>query len=569
MSSRLRELLPTVMGQAGRPTAAPAPTNSLLAVSICIQNYLMKHPGSAYANQDRYHYLDDYRCFIVGLLDPGQPGEGLSVAQLAEASSIPLGTLKSWFSSPRLSEPEATPPQSLRQEHQHQIIMLYQSWKGPFKAFCRFVREEHRLNYGDTAIGTLLHQAGVRRRKSSRSETPNRGSYRKLFPGAQWLGDGSIMKVQFIPVQWGMDTFIFNLEAILDVSSDALVGLTISDVEDEAAVLSAFQDAITSAGKPPLSLSLDNKPCNHTPAIGEATRGVDTTLLTTTPNRAQSKAPIEGAFGNFKQCLPEIVIWGDNPREQARRALQLVVMAWARGRNGRPRKKLGDTAPADYYLAANPTPEEIAEARRYIEEQRRKQEAMRRTREERADPIKLEFLKQTLSDLNIADPNHRLAIDLAYFSRDSIVDGVGIFQAKRKLGTIPDGADPGRYLRGIIQKAYDQAEAILSGEFHIENRQRLRDLTLRGLNVQVQEIRRQFSQTEQLLPAFIDRALVAPSTIDYHFWAIQCAETLSALPIEMRPTLYRGATRRIAATYRADRSRKQSLLARLARVLSE
>jgi transposase InsO family protein len=569
MASRLKERLPTLMGKPGRPTSEPASMDSLLAVSRCIQNYLIRHPGSAYFDQGRHHYLDDFRRFIVGLVEPGQPGEGLSVAQLAEASSIPLGTLKSWFGSTPISEPKDPPSHSLRQEHHHQIITLYQNWKGPFKAFCRVVREEHRLNYGDTAIGALLHQAGLRRRKSATRDTPNRGSYRKLFPGAQWLGDGSTMRVHLIPVQCGKDTFVFNLEAILDVSSDALVGLSISDVEDEAAVLSAFQDAIATAKEPPLSLSLDNKPCNHTSAIDQATREVNTTLLTTTPHRPQSKAPLEGAFGHFKQCLPEIVISADDPRALARSVLALVFWAWARGRNGRPRRRLDDMSPADYYFAAHPTPEEIAEARRYIGEQRRKQEAMRRTREERADPIKLEFLKQALSDLNIADPKHRLAIDLAYYSRDSIVDGVGIFQAKRRLGTIPDGADPGRYLRGIIQKAYDQAELSLSAEFHIKNRLLMRDLSLHGLTIQAQEVQRRFQEPGQQLRAFIDRALAAPYTVDYHFWVLRCHEALSAVPIEMRTNLYQGAARRIAASYRADRSRKQSLLARLARTLSE
>lgn len=570
MASRLRVLLPTLMGKPGRPPSEEAPAVSLLAVSRCIQDYLMRHPGSAYFDQDRHHYLDDFRRFVVGLVEPGQPGQGLSVAQLAEASSIPLGTLKSWFGSPPTepTDPEVSPSNSLRLEHQHQIITLYQNWKGTFEAFCRMVREEHRIKSGTTAIGGLLHQAGLRRRKNSKSESPNRGSYRKLFPGAQWLGDGSIMKVHFIPVQWGDGTFAFNLEAILDVSSDALVGLSISDVEDEAALLSAFQDAIATAGKP-LSLSLDNKPCNHTPAINEAIKAVDATLLATTPHRPQSKAPIEGAFGNFKQCFPEITIWGDDPREQARSVLQLVFLAWARGRNGRPRKRLGNKAPIDSYLEAKPTPEEIAEARRYIEEQRRKQEAIRRTREERADPIKLEFLKQALSDLDITDPNHRLAIDLAYFPRDSIVDGIGIFQAKRQLGTIPDDADPGRYLRGIIQKAYEQDEVTLSAEFHIQNRLRLRDLSLQGLEAQAQEIQQRLSKPEHLLPVFIDHALAAPCTVDYHFWVLRCDKTLSTAPMELRTALYRAAARRVGTSYRVDRSRKQSLLSRLARVLSQ
>lgn len=569
MAARLRELLGALAGKPGRPGSEPAPQDVRLTVLSAVNEFLICHPGSAYCEEERSHYLDSFRRFIVGLVEPGQPGEGLSVAQLSDASQIPLGTLKEWFGRPATYEPESPPATSLRQEHRHQILDLYQAWEGTLTAFGRCLREEHRLNYGDAAIRSLLQNAGLLQRKKSKSVTQDRGSYQKLFPGAQWLGDGSTMKVHRIPVQWDGDTFLFNLEAILDVDSNALVSVDVSDSENEAAVLRAFQDGIATAGEAPLSLSLDNKPCNHTPAIEEATTEAGTTLLPTTPFRPQSKAPLEGAFGLFKQCLPELILCGDNPRELARMVLLLVFSAWAMGRNGRQRKNLGNKSPIDHYLGSEPSAEQEAEARRYIEEQRRKQEAMRRTREERADPVKLEFIKQALSDLNIADPDHRIALDLAYYPRDSIADGIGIFQAKSQLGTVPSDADPGRYLRGIIRNAYDQAELSLAAEFHLQNRLCLRDLSLRGLVAADEEIRQSCSTAQEQLWASVDRALVAPTTIDYHFWALRSAEIISGATSAEQPSLYRSAAKRIAASYRAERLRKQSLLTRLARVLSE
>lgn len=571
MMARLRELLPVLLGKPGRPAATPPPANSVLAVSRCIQDYLMRHPGSAHFQQGRYHYLDDFRCFIVGLVAPGQPGEGLSVAQLAAASSLPLGTLKGWFGQTLISEFETPVGHSLRQEHQHQIITLFKSWKGTFVAFCQMVREQHRLNYGPTSIGTLLHQVGLRRRKKNAKQADqNRGTYRKLFPGAQWLGDGSTLKIHCIPVKLGEETFAFNLEAILDVSSDALVGMGVSDFEDEAVLLSAFQEAILTTGEASLSLSLDNRASNHTPAVAKATDQAGTALLRTTPGRPQSKAPLEGAFGLFNQSLPELTIRGEGAREQARSVLELVFSAWARGRNGRPRRKLGNKSPIDYYRAAVPTPAEIDEARRWIEAERRRQEAIRRTRKERADPIKLEFLKQALADLNIIDPVHRLAVDLAYYCRDAIVDGIGTYQAKLQMGTIPTGAAGGSYLRGIIRNAHDQIELTITSELHIKNRSRFRDLSLRLLSDQEDELQARFQRNpERMLPALIDRALAATCTLDRQFWTLQCVEAISGVPIEHRFELYRHAARRIAATFRADRDTKQRLLARLTRTLSE
>ena len=183
--------------------------------------------------------------------------------------------------------------------------------------------------------------------------------------------------------------------------------------------------------------------------------------------------------------------------------------------------------------------------------------------------VKLEFIKQALLDLNIADPDHRLALDLAYYSRDSIVDGIGILQAKSQLGTVPSDADAGRYLCGIIRNAYDQAEISLAAESYLRNRLYLRDLSLRGLVAQAEEIRQSCSTAQERLWASVDRALAAPTTIDYHFWALRSAETISGATLAERPSIYRSAAKRIAASYRAERLRKQSLLTRLARVLSE
>jgi transposase InsO family protein len=572
MMARLRDRLPTLLGKLGRPALTPPPPDSVVAVSRHIQGYLLRHPGSAQVSQERFHYTDNFRRFIVGLVGPGQPGEGLSVAQLAEASSIPHGTLKSWFSQPSVAEPEEpTAEKSIRQEHDHQIIKLYESWNGTFVNFCRMIREEHRLNYGDTAIGTLLHRAGQRRRKKSTKQADqNRGTFRKFFPGAQWLGDGSKMMVHGISMAYGGETFVFNLEALLDVSSGALIGLSVSDYEDEAVVLSAFQDAIAATGEAPFSLSLDNRPSNHTPAVMQATQEKGTALLRTTPGRPQSKAPLEGTFGLLKQGLPELVVHGENAREQARSVLGLVVGAWARGRNGRPRKNLGNKSPSDYYRDTPPTPEQIAEAKRWIEEERRRQEAIRRTREERAEPVKLEFLKQTLLDLAIADPEHRLAADLAYYPLDPIVDGITIYETKRQLGTTPPGHDPGRYLRGIIRNVHEQNELTLNAELHIKNRSRLRDLTLKWLLRQASDLRLRFhGKPELLLTALVDEALGATCTIDHQFWTLQSAEALAEVPIPQRRKFYDHLARRVAATFRADRDARQWLLARLAHTLSD
>ena len=559
MKARLEEVLATLAGQAGRPASAPPAGSRLLEVSRSIQEYLMSNPGAAYLCNGRYEYTDAFRKFIVGLLS-----DRLTVSDLAKATEIPLGTLKEWFHRREPSEP--IPEKTLRQVHHHQIITLYRAWKGSFVAFCKMVRQQHRLNYGMTAISTLLHEVGLRHRKKHRKQAPwSAGTYRKLFPGAQWLGDGSTIKVHGIEVKCGDQTFRFNLEAILDVASNAVVGMAVTESEDEAAVLAAFQDAVATAGQAPEALSLDNRPSNHTETVVEVLEQENTTLLATTLGRGQSKAPLEGTFGLFNQDLPELRMTGETARDRARSFLEVAFCSWARGRNGRPRKKLDGRSPAEYYKAQLPTEEEKAEARRWIAELKRRQQEMRRTREQRADQEKLAFLKETLLAFGIPDPSNHQAVNLAYYSREAILTGVSTFQAMLQAGTVPDGADPARYLGGIIRNLHEELELSLTTEFQLQNRVRFRDICLRSLLRRNEEILHQLHPPDRLLSILVDQALSAPCAIDFHFWSARCAEVLAAEP--GRTDLYRCATRRITTAYRADRLRKRALHNRLSAAL--
>lgn len=562
MKGRLEEVLATLAGPAGRPASAPPADSRLLEVSRGVQAYLMSNPGSARLCNGRHEYADAFRQFIISLV-----GETLTVADLAKATQIPLGTLKEWFQ--RSLESQDPPSETtLRQVHHHQIITLYTAWKGSFVAFCKMLREQHRLNYGMTAISTLLHEVGLRHRKKHQKQAPwSTDTYRKLFPGAQWLGDGSTIKIHGITVKSGEQLFRFNLEAILDVVSNAVVGMAVTESEDEAAVLAAFQDAVSTTGQAPEALSLDNRPSNHTEAVVEALRLENTTLLATTLGRGQSKAPLEGTFGLFNQDLPELCMTGESLRDLARNFLEVAFCSWARGRNGRPRKPLGGKSPAEFYKDQMPTEEEKAEARRWIAELQRRQQEMRRTREQRADPEKLAFLKEALVALGIADSNNHQAVSLAYYSREAILSGVSTFQAMIQAGTVPDGADPARYLGGIIRNLHEELELNLTTELQIQNRARFRDICLRSLLRKDEEILRQIHPTERLLLTLVDHALSATHAIDFHFWSARCAEVLGTAPGQME--LYRSATRRIAAAYRADRRRKRTLHSRLSAALAD
>lgn len=606
MLGRLREILPTLEGRPGRPTFSTPPVEAQEVLSATL-DFLMDHAGAVCGQGERRIYSDGFRRFVIDLTAPGRPGAGLAIAALAENTRIPLGTLKDWLRMPDTQptpEPEARPPQTAdttpdrnpdpppdpaleppqeptqpadiptgptppaplamlaRGPHIQTILAVWQQWEGPFQAFCDTLRTEYRIPYGDTYIGTILNAACLRYRQPRRPvEAPwSHDTFRTLFPGAQWLGDGTTLAFW-----WNDRCFVFNVEPITDPASDAIVGFSVTDTEDEQAVIEAFNLGIATTGAHPVAITLDNRPSNHSPAVVAAI--APTIPIRSTLGRGQAKAHVEGAHGLFEQSLPPLVIAGPNDRERARSALILIFTTWARGRNGKPRKRLGGLSPRDFYFANQPTPEELQEARDWAQELIRRQELARQTRAARADPVRRDLLIRGLAELGIPDPNHRLACDLAYYGRDAIAAGLATFESKRDQGTIPPGADPGRYLAGIIRNLDEQFELDSFALHILKQRIRLKDFSLAPLTAYADEIRAALPRADQP-QAFIDRALDAQYTIDFRFWSGTAANALEALPAPTAAALYPFLAKRVAASFSTDQTRRADLIDAMAKVVA-
>jgi len=327
------------------------------------------------------------------------------------------------------------------------VIAEWKRWRGDFAAFCDHLRSDLKIRYGRTFIGNLLHALGLRRpgRRNAGAAPWSRNSFRRLFPGAQWLGDGTTIAIN-LNGQW----HVFNVQAVVDVDSDAVLGVDVSDVENEAAVLAAHQDALQTAGdKHPLSLTLDGKPCNHTATVKEA---IDpAVLLPATPGRGEAKAAVEQKFGLFSQTAPPLRVAGKTQRELAASILALTFTLWAWTHNGKPRNRLAGRTPAGYYRDADPSPEQVAAGHEWVQELHRRYLKSLRTRERRADPVRRQILAERLKTLGIDNHDQHLEIALATYSTEAILHGLAVFESKAELGTLPADVDPGRYLGGIIR----------------------------------------------------------------------------------------------------------------------
>lgn len=579
--ARLRQAAAGLDKPCGRPAAHVA-ADDQLAVLLALRDFLLDHPGATVGRGTRRHYSDTFRRFAVELGGPGGPAAALPVERLAETLAVPLGALKGWLRRPAPAPPEPRDPLPSSAEPAAQtgatkpaqpfttrpeiatILAEWPNWHGTFGDFCRMLREQHGLPYGGTFIASVLQAAGLRsRRQRKRPAAPwSRATFRTLFPGAQWLGDGTTVALCL-----NDEHFAFNVEALVDPApSAALVGVVVTDTEDEQAVLAAFDHGCLTTGAPPLALTLDNRPSNHSPAIA---RGVaPTTLLHATPGRPEAKAPVEGAFGLFRQTAPPLVVRGHTDRELARSFLALLLTLWAWTRNGKPRRRLGGRTPADAYRQDRPSPEEIEQAHAWITELQRRELLARTTRAARNDPVRRQLLEQGLLELDIAYPDHRLAASLACYATDAILQALATFGAKRRLGTLPPDAPPDRYVAGIVRRINERLELEHTADALLHLRLRQRDLTLEPLQQDLRRLRATLDRPA-LIQILIDRALTAAPRIEFRFWLKEIATEIAKAGDRITAALYTPLARRVAASFSTDRDRRAELVHVLAAAIAE
>jgi hypothetical protein len=541
---------------------------------------------------------------MLDLVAPGGAAAGMSIENLARVSDVPLGTLKDWLSTPVANASdkidEALPEDadeaparlhaaapgnetaeglssdqrtslvvsafdSIRDARIKTIVSQWPAWAGSFQAFCQAMSLQFAIPYGPTLIGNVLQATGLRHRKARISkEVPwSRHTFRTLFPGAQWLGDGTTLAIY-----WNGQRHLFNIEALLDTATNAMVGIAVTDTEDAQALRLAYEASlVTTLGVAPWAVTLDNKACNICDAAVAAFDG--SIVLYGTPGRGQSKAALEGAFGLFAQAMPTLDIKGGNDREMARAVLQTILTAWHRGRNGRPRRRLKGRSPAQVFFEDGPTPEQVAELKPWLEELLRRQDAIRLTRDARLDPVRIGLLKKGLAELGIPDHDDRLAKGLACFSRDAIMRGLAIFEAKRDKGTLPQESHlDGAYLGGIIANKHTQLE-LERVEVHLmKQRLRARDLSLDPLTIAANKLRARHSKDDlakgELVKDFLEHALAAPYKIDFLFWAKATTDAFGFLPKIQRQALYKTMIRRVMAASKVNPDRRADLIDRLA-----
>jgi hypothetical protein len=545
--------LPVLQRPVGRPPAPPHEPNPDATSELrgAVLAFLMSHPGCVHG-VERHGYTDPFRHFVLELRERHAE---VDLEHFAAAIMVPLGTLKAWLDAggdhaANVDAPDApdvtdSAPDTMASPQAQVVLSCWETWRGTFGDFCKHVRKEERIPFGTSLISQILFAHGKRRPRRRPGRSPDeralRGAFETFFGGAQWVGDGSP-----IAVTLNERRFVFNLELIVDAHSGGFVGMSVRDQEDSAAVTDAFDDGGVTTGEAPLALLLDNRPANHTADV-DAALGDTTLRMRATPFRPQNKAHVEGAFGLFQQTIPPLNLHGNDPRELARQVLALVTQTWARTLNHRPRADRGGRSRVDLY-GEPVTAEQIDAARAALEERCKKQNRARMTALMRLDPTVRAILDDAFQRLSLLDPEHHLRVAIARYPLDVIVEGIAIFQAKRRVGTLPPDVDA-RYLLGIVQNIGNEREGIAIAEELLRARLDARDRLLAPLVDARDSARGKTPNLRERVLRFVDLALAAERRIDRHFWLLAVAEDITRAKIDTAP-LIDALARRIHATHR-------------------
>ena len=556
--------LPSLARPGGRPTA---PTREIdhdvtTALLRAVATFLMDHPGCVHGGPEQRRYTDAFRHFILELREQH---DDVELERFADAIVVPLGTLKDWLRAgggdvvddnvaEQADDGDATTAASAQVQA---VLACWETWRGSFGDFCKHVRDEMRISFGRSMISDILELHGKRRPRRRPGRSPDeralRGSFDTFFGGAQWVGDG-----WEVPITIHGHRFDYNVELVVDTYSGGFVGLSIRDEEDSAAVTEALADGIATTGEAPLALLLDNKPSNHTDLVHAALDDV-TIPIRATQERPQNKAHVEGAFGLFQQKIPSLDLRASTLHELARQILALVIQTCARTLNHRPRPDRGGRSRVELYHEPV-TAEQIDKARGALEERRNKQERARMTLEARQDPTVRALLDDAFARLALLDPDRHLRVAIARYPLDVIVDGIAIFDAKRRVGTLPPGVDA-RYLLGIVRNLGDEREGIAVAEELLRARLAARDHLLAPLVHERDLARADIPDLRERVCRFVDRALAAERRIDRLFWLLAVADEINAHAKPDPGPFVVAAARRIHATHRvAYRERQEAVI---------
>jgi hypothetical protein len=544
-----RTLIRCLVADLDRPLGRPrilTPAVPLTDITHHMLDFVLDHPGAVSRIGKRRRYSPGVRRFLLNLREQFPD---LDLATFARAVHLSPERIRAWqrrrdIGKQDICPNEPSPPASAqsRSGPVAEVLRAYVSWSGSLTGFCKHLQHDLGIPWQRGAVSRLLEEHGLR--APAARNRPMAGSaagdFQTFFPGAQWVADGSELTVRI-----NGEPHRFNLELVVDTHSSAIVGAAIRDHEDGQAVVDAFRDAVTTTSTHPLSLLLDQRPCNFT---AEVASGIGRTArIYAGRGRPQSKGHVEGAFGLFAQTRPRLEINAGDQRELARDVLRLVVQCWARTLNHRPRRRHGGRSRvALWQAAAAPHSDQVHAATMAIGERMERQGRRRAGRRRSRSRGGHDFVAQQLAQMGIEDRDGLVLRAVCDHPFEAVLAGLATFQGKYAAGTLPEDAD-GRYLIGVVRRLTEQDEGVHIAEALWRTRSTARSHLLRWLveerygTAPAQVL---VDTPEGIVDQMVDRAVAAATRVERRLWLAALAEHIHGQS-EATQGLYRRATCRI------------------------
>jgi len=555
-----------------------------LEVRNAVLEYRVEHPG-AWVCGGRTVYSADLVTFVLDLASRSL-GPSMTQADFADASGIPLPTLKDWLANadrqvamPFAPAPEPPPPSTPPERAPEpaatpepaeantlglsadmlRIVAEYERWHGTLPAFVEHLRSLG-LRYGRQMVTQILHLAAAR--KLLRRPPPKpaaRGSTFRPPPGMQWTSDG-----KQIDVVVDDQTFRVTWQPTVDVGATATVGSVVRPQEDTEGVRTSFADGVETTGAQPVALLVDNKACNKSPALADAV-APDTFVMHSTPGRAENKAVIEGAFGLFSQALGPVVATVDTstPEQIALCVADAVTRAYAQGRNHHPRQRDGRT-PYELNRDANPSPEEIAAATERLLAIKERIDSREAREQARLDPAVLATIEQACQRFGFFDDGD-IASSLRSLPLTTIQSAIAIYAAKQQAQSLPPDAGI-RYFAGIARNCHHERELLLFEQELVAQLERTGKIVSDHLDGKASS----FAPLDLALRllAIVNELLTVNAPVAQVFWRRHFQDEVAKAPKALRPALRRRLGERIRRHYAATKQHRQQLVDLVVRTLS-
>lgn len=530
------------------------------AVTIAVLRYRLDHPGAVVAGGVRCSYSLAFRRFVLELHDAWPPSHTLT--DFAEASEIPLDTLRDWIDADRRGLTPAPEPASEAEIPADasplvaQIADLFAAWQGSTREFIRAYAQPLGLVPGVIRrVLVLLCLVAPSRPRSLPSAPRYRGSTCKLSPGAVLITDGKQIDVHLTASD---TTRRLTWQAMVDQASGANTAVLITEEECAGGVIAAYEASRAFLGDDhrPDALLLDNKPCNDAAAIEEAI--APTTLVRTTPGRAENKAMIEGAFGKWEQFVGTIKLDDSSPEALVRTAVREIIRAYCAGADHAPRQEFHGKSRLAYLHTYVRSP---AQRRRDEQFLRTLRDRHRRSGRSHQHPASRRLLDAAFAQhdcLRDKDTSGALRRNLAYCVPEAVRQALAIFAAKLEQCAI-EQPYAHRYLGGLVvncQHEYElrRCEAEL---LELARSERLGWAAM--LDQDLDDIRRNAASPLQCARRIAERAALGGLPIEGEFWTKQLCELL-----DHHPTLTQQISRYLTRLYEAPAERRLALIDLLA-----